>query len=441
MPKISLKKGYIEEQKLILNRYLPYIKISIILGIVVKFKLFDKTFLLIDSFVNILNESPYDHSYLFSTSAAILTTVLTIIFVLLTVFIQMSGKYTASDIFQSDETKILMALYLGTVILSLMMLETTCRFPTLILTLTFVCILSIYPFLENFSSKFVYEVGLDNSLKRIPSLIISDNETSTISELKRLGEVSIRVIKEDRLQYFFEIIKFYTNIREAKQKQMTGAVEAFGDQYLYLLTFLVKNNSITDNKKKMFKLLIRQIQDYMSNYSYMIKCETLELQMYLLKEIGIDMISSSFDNRSIEKVVITLKNSLNNIRNIETSDYSKEKLEKSLVEYIGELAEELFNNQKKSPFTISLVSLWEIGLELYKENEKSNTPDSSLLFTVIKQIYELEELIGNINFEKQIEHFKLQFSDESGIENINSEFKKYYDEIKVMTTITDTRID
>lgn len=166
MSKNILEKIYKEEQKLVFKKYLPYVAFSLFLGIVVKFELFDKTFLFIDSFINILNENSYNYSSLFSTSAAILTTILSIIFVLLTVFVQMSDKYTSSDIFQSYETKVLIVLYLGTVILSLMMLETNCCFPTLILTLTFICILSIYPFLQSFSSKFVYEVSLDTSLKK-----------------------------------------------------------------------------------------------------------------------------------------------------------------------------------------------------------------------------------------------------------------------------------
>ena len=265
-------------------------------------------------------------------------------------------------------------------------------------------------------------------------LIASGNETSVINELRNLGEVSKRVIKEDRLEYFFEIITFYTNIREAKQKQMKSVVEAFGYQYLYLIKFLI-TNSVTDNKKTMFKLLIRQIQDYVKTYSDTINFETLELQMYLLKEIGLGMTSSSFDNRNIEEVVITLNDSLNNIRNIETSDCYKKKLEKSLVEYIGELAEELFNNQKMSPFTISLLSLWEIGVDLHKEKDK-NPQDTSLLFSVIKQIYEIEQLIGDDIFEEKIKFFKLRFSDKSDIDKINNEFKKYYNEIKPMTVIT-----
>lgn len=435
-----LKKIYNEEKKLVLNKYLPYVVISLILGLVLKFKLFDKTFLFIDSFINILNENPHDHSSLFSASAAILTTVLSIIFVLLTVFVQMSDKYTSSDIFQSYETKALMVLYLGTVILSLMMLETDCCFPTLILTLTFICILSIYPFLQNFSSKFVYEVSLDTLLKKISGLIDSGDEKSTVKELMRLEEVSKRIIKEDRLKYFFDVISFYANIREAKQKNMSDVIEGFGNQYINLLFFLVNTKPLTDSKERMFKLLIRQIQEYMSSYSGMIKCERLELKMYLLKETGKDAINSDFDNKSIEGVVNTLHYSLTYIHERQNVDYYKGTLEKSLVEYIGELAKELFDKRKISPFTISLLSLWEVGVELYKENEKS-PQDSSLLFTVIKHIYEIEQLTGDSIFEEKIEFFRLRFSDKSDIHEISSRFKKYYDKIKIMTTVTFNNVD
>lgn len=434
MSKSILEKIYKEEQKLVLKKYLPYVVFSLVLGIVVKFKLFDRTFLYINSFINILNETPYDHSSLFSTSAAILTTILSIIFVLFTVFVQMSDKYTSPDIFQSYETKTLILLYLGTVILSLMMLETNCCFPTLILTLTFICILSIYPFLQSFSTKFVYEVSLDISLKKISGFIASDDEKSAIKELMRLEEVSKRVIKEDRLQYFLDIISFYANIREAKQKNMNDVIEGFGNQYINLLLFLANTKPQTNAKEMMFKLLIRQIQEYMSSYSGMIKCERLELNMYLLKETGKEAVSSGFNNKNIEGVVNTLHYSLTYIHERENVDY-KEELEKSLIEYMGEIAEELFNNQKMSPFKISLLSLWEVGVELYKENEKS-PQDSSLMFTVIEHIYEIEQLIGDNIFEETIGSFGLRFFDKSDIHEINNKFKKYYDEIKIMTTIS-----
>lgn len=434
MSKYILKEIYKEEQKLVLKKYLPYFLFSLLLGIVVKFKLFDKTFLFINSFTNILSETPCDYSSLFSTSATILITVLSIVFVLLTVFVQMSDKYTSSDIFQDYETKVIMVLYLSTIILSLMMLESDCCFPTLILTLTFICILSIYPFLQNFRSKFMYEVSLDLSLKKIPMLIAVGDQGTTVKELMRLGELIERIIKEDRLQYFYYIISFYSYIREAKQKNMKYVIEGFGSQYVNLLYFLVKTKPLTDSKKTMFKLLIRQIQEYMSSYSDMIKCEKLELNMYLLKETGINAISSGFDDRSIEEVVNTLHYSFTYIHERQNVDYYKGILEKDLVEYMGELANKLFNNRKMGPFTISLLTLWETGVEIYKENEKSYQ-DSLLMSIIINHIYEIEQLIGDSIFEEKIQFFRQRFSDKCDIHEFNNRFKKYYYEITRKTTI------
>ena len=43
----------------------------------------------------------------------------------------------------------------------------------------------------------------------------------------------------------------------------------------------------------MFKRLIKRAHDYVGTYSNIINSESLETQMYILKEIGLDMISSS----------------------------------------------------------------------------------------------------------------------------------------------------
>ena len=113
----------------VLCQYLKYIGISILLGVVLELKFFEYIFgkpvPLINQFLNTSNSNPIDHLLVFSTTATLLATIFTIIFVLLTVFIQILDVYTSADIFQSNETKNLMRLYFTTIVLSLIMLETT----------------------------------------------------------------------------------------------------------------------------------------------------------------------------------------------------------------------------------------------------------------------------------------------------------------------------
>lgn len=146
-------------------QYLLYIGTSIFLGICLKLKIFEYIFAipvpLMNRFVNNTSySSPIDHNLVFSTSATILATVFTIIFVLLTLFVQISDFSVSDDILQSKETKNLFRLYFAAIILSLIMLETNFQYPILILTLTFVCIFSLYPFLINLSDKLAYDVGI-----------------------------------------------------------------------------------------------------------------------------------------------------------------------------------------------------------------------------------------------------------------------------------------
>src|SRR5665647_881679 len=142
----------------VLCQYLKYIGISILLGVGFKYG-YDGFVSLIKPYLDILHissMSSIDHSYLFSATATILATIFTIIFVLRTFFVQVSDISESADILWNDETKNLVRLYFSTIVLSLMMLEASFQFPTLVLILTIACIFSLYPFLNNLSDKLVY---------------------------------------------------------------------------------------------------------------------------------------------------------------------------------------------------------------------------------------------------------------------------------------------
>lgn len=434
-----IKKLYYARVQSVFRLYKTYIAISILLGIALELKLFDKLsdkpVQLISQFVNTSNGSPIDYSLVFSTSATILATIFTIIFVLLTVFIQISDVYTSAKIFYSNEAKNLMRLYFVTIVLSLMMLVTTYQFPILVLTLTFACILSLYPFLHNISNKLVYDVGLRNLSKKISLQITSNDEVSTINEIISLRDICVSAIEEEQLLYFNYVMSvFSTNIYMVKRQKMIEAVKEFGDQYLYILSFLVNENPITNNRKKMTELLLREVRKYMSNCTELIKCDSLDDQMFLLKPIGIDMIKASFDDKSVKVVINILWSNFYNIQSNKNIDIieelKREDLKDTLVKYLGEMAKESFNYNRENPFTFSVALLWKIGAELFQAEKEFNRPISpTLLSTIVEQLNEIEKLIEADLFQKKFEESKIQPFNEQNKTYLD-EFKELYDERK-----------
>lgn len=177
---------------------------------------------------------PTSTSAIFSTTATILTTIFTIIFVLLTVFIQMSDVITTADIFQSKEINSLMLLYFFTIILSLVMLVTTIKFPIFVLTMTFICILLLYPFLHNLKYNLIYKIGMPKSIEETSLLINSKNEFLLSGKVHSFYEIGYRTIKDDKLEYFSKIMSICENIAETAEKQgMANIVREIGTEYLY----------------------------------------------------------------------------------------------------------------------------------------------------------------------------------------------------------------
>jgi hypothetical protein len=315
--------------------YRTYIMISILLGASFKYG-YDGFVSLIKPSLDMLHLSSVvltsviaiNNSYLFSTSAAILATIFTIIFVLLTVFIQISDVYTSADIFQSNETKNLMRLYFTTIVLSLMMLETTFQFPILVLTLTFVCILSIYPFLYNLNDKLVYEVGVGKLHKEISSLIDSNDEYFANIKANSLFVIGKKCVKDNKQDTFDSIIYIFDiSAKKAEKQNMVEIVETIGTYYSLFLDLLLKDESTTDKRRAMIKSLCRHIYSYVGNYSEIIKCEDLDVQTDVLKECGMEMIKADFDDRYVNQIVDILRNTFYTIqkkRNLDNDRIEKE---------------------------------------------------------------------------------------------------------------------
>lgn len=449
-----IKKLYFTKVQPFFYLYRTYIVISIFLGTGLEFKLFDKIsdkpVQLINHFLNTSSSSPIDHSLVFSTSASILSTVFTIIFVLLTVFIQMSGEYTSAYIFHNKETKNLMRLYFGTIVLSLMMLETTFQFPILVLTLTFACILSLYPFLYSLSNKLVYDVGVKNLSEEISSLIDSNNEDLAISKIYSLESICKRSIIDNRRRVFRNIlITLETNTQKAKDKKMTRVIEIIGIRYLVILDLLIAENSTTikenptTNDAEMIMLLFGNIRRYAENYSEMIPCISLNYgQTFGLKEAGIKMMKGGFKDTAVNQIVeilfCTFK-SLQKKRKMDNGERENliEQFETDIVQYIGELAEESFQFTFKLSFKTSMTSLFKIGAKVLQAKDKSERPSSSILCTIIKQLLEIENIIGVVQFEKLYISFKNNIFAEPALETYLDDFKKAYGEAKKINITID----
>lgn len=448
-----------EYQKIspIFNEYSTYIVISILLGMILEFKLFD-CFLdnhiqLIDKYLNVSSGNPIDHRLVASTSAAILSTIFTIIFVLLTVFIQISDIYNAASLFQSKETKNLMRLYFVTIVLSLVMLEMDFQFPILVLTLTFMCILSLYPFLNSFSDKIVYDVGVGKLSAEIPSLIDEDRESHALGKIYSLASISKRSIKDSRLSDFLVTMSiFQDSTQRAKKQKMIEFIEITGLHYYSILDNSIQLNSPKYNRTTMVRLIFNQINDYISEYSDVLKCQDIDLQIYSLKDIGTKMTQTDFNGRHMDLVVNTLLNiffSVQKKRNLKDNEkeideqseigYLAYELEPNIIESIGELATKLYNHkQEKSSFNRSVEALFLIGAKACQVHEKSLLTKSLASFEAAQQLEIIEDIIGNkkfeIIFEKMKSSKRYPFK-EPELEQYFDNFKKYYNNSKGVRVI------
>jgi hypothetical protein len=425
-------KGKIQQikQNTILIQYLMYIVISILLGIILKYKLFDMFVLLINSSVNILSLSSIDHSLVFSTSAAILSTVFTIIFVILTVFVQVSDVSVSADIFRNNETKYLIVLYFGTIVLSLMMLETTFQFPILVLILTIACILSLYPFLLNFSDRLEYEVSVGKLTEKIISLMDSNKEFLALGKIISLSKICERSINDGRWIVFIEITSILEKITKmAKEKRMVEVIKIIGTNYSNLLYTIIKYKP-TINKNSMFFIMKRNILIYVSDCSDMVDSTFLNsiLVMIPLNTVT-KRIKDCFEEDFFDEQIVILCYKSYSIW--KKRDGNNFQMEQGIIDSLGELAKESYNHNLSRSLTISIGALFEIGVKESQEKIKS----VYLSALVLNKLEDIEKHIHHNNFEKvyddfnDISHISWAFG-EPELEPYFAQFKEIYDKSK-----------
>lgn len=466
---ITIKMQQVKNERVLLL-YLVCVGISIILGIFVKYG-YEGFVSLIKPSLDVLDisgTSSINHSSFFSTSAAILSTVVAIIFSVLIFISQISYKYTLIEIFWSKETLILIMSYLGTIFLSLMMLETAYQFPILILILTFVCILSLFPF-SVYLIEILYVIEVEKLDDEISSFLNANNESLALGKTKSLVNACKRSIKNNQLNYFLNIMRiFEKSIEKAKQKEMREFVKILGLEYFNILNSLIEKKLTIGHRDFMFRLIIKQIEEYVENCSDMLKCDDINLQAVHLKDIGLSMINSDFDDKYVDKIVDTLCNIFyiiqkkrrisrtlydifynrqkkqvteNDQKQITEHDKRQDeigclefKLEPNIIEYIGILAIELFNRKSElSSLTTSVVALFAIGAKAYQVKEKIGRSELPSSGTIIEQLKKIEERIGSDNFERlfnESKHSKKYIFREPELDKYLDTFKTYYNEEK-----------
>jgi hypothetical protein len=388
--------------------YLGCILISIFLGLVFKYKyngFMSKPSL--DS-VFISNISSVNYSSFFSTSASILSTIVAIIFSLLIFFTQISYQYTSIEIFWNKETLILLISYFSTIALSLVMLETTYQFPVLVLIMTFTCLLLLFPFSMLLIDKLVYEIGVDKLNAEISSLLDSNNESLALGKTASLVTICKRSIKNNRQKDFSKIMMiFMENVNKAKQKKMVDFIEITGLDYLDIVQYLINSKLTTNYKNKMIKNVLNQINEYIKSCFDILKCDDIDLQTNLLKDCGINMIKAKFNEKSINKIIKILVNIFNNVQKkrcmCSEIERLNNELEHDIIEYIGELATELYNCKYEiSSLAESVKSLFVIGTKALQIDEVVGGSGSRAPYLVVQELKEIKDNIGADTFLKLV---------------------------------------
>ncbi|QIB91001.1 hypothetical protein [Methanosarcina mazei] len=446
------------------NNYEIYLIISIFFGIVLKVvtwkhELIDVSISSINHVLNISSNSSIDHRLVSSTCAAILSTVFTIIFVLLTVLIQMSGAHTSAVIFESNETKNLVRLYFVAIIFSLITLETTFQFPIIVLTLTFACILSLYPFLRNISNKFQYKVGVEKLSEEISLLIDANKESLASRKMKLLADTVTRSINDSRQEDFFSILYDIKNLtNKAKNEKMIQVVETVGYNYSTLLYNSINKNSLTKNREKMISSLLSHIDSYIGYYSETISYDSLAYQAHYLTEAGTKMVKVNFGDEHISDVVENIFVIYYSIQKKKNAYYNKKehsllesfdigrveyKIEPKIIKYIEMLASESLEHKLDITFTTTMEAFFAMGVKAFQVKEKVEnsgllTSDVKVkqlenanqqLKNVVRKLSNIEDKIGSDNFE--VKFNKLKNANKCSVIFDFSEFDDYADKFEM----------
>jgi len=291
-----------------------------------------------------------------------------------------------------------------------MMLETTFQFPMLVLVLTFVCILSLYPFLHNLNDKLVYDVGVGKLHKEISSLIDSNDEYFAKIKANSLFIIGKKCIKDNRQDTFDSIIYIFDiSAKKAEKQNMVEIIERIGRYYSNFLILLKEDDSTTTNGIEMIMSLLEIIDSHVDKYSETIKCDDLIQLTSFLKEAGMSMVNAGLDDRYMNRIVRTLRNiffriqkkreyGINRkvINGKSEIGFMEEQLEPDIVDSIRELATISYNRTEElSALNTSVKALWEIGAKSCQVYENYGLSSSYASYEVAQQLKRIEYLKRN----------------------------------------------
>lgn len=411
----------------ILNYYTILI-ISIIIGILLKYGTF--------SFISLAKHSP-NYVVLFSTIATILASLFALIFLILTIFIQLSNKYSSFELFIDNDMMIFMGIYFFTIIASLAMIQSGYYFPNLVFTSATFCILSLFPFMYNINRKILYDVGVKNLGEEIAESIDSKEQASAVHRIEELGRLGEMTLHNNDFQNIDNIIHILSkNLEVAGDNKLFRIVEAIGTQYIKIIA-----QCSGETKEEIIDKMLSEICTYMSLYSSNIYHGTLKKQQCAIKNLGVKFIQDDFK----DEYILSIEKSL--FLGLETTYEHIWNFDENALSYLGDLAKQSFKKSLNKPLEEALACLWLIGSIIYSETMEAkieheqdrifsrreekdlryrlNNLNRSLSIT-IDNLKSIEELCGNDEFENLYE--KCQKSQIlTWISNVNvSKFKKYY---------------
>lgn len=388
----------------ILNYHTTLI-ISIIIGILLKYGTF--------SFNSLTQHSP-NYVVLFSTIATILASLFALIFLILTIFIQLSNKYSSFELFVSKDIIIFMTVYFLTIIASLAMIQSGYYFPVLVFTSATFCILLLYPFMYNINIKILYDVGVKNLGEEIAEFIDSKEQASAVHRIEELGHLGEMTLHNNDFQNIDNIVNILSkNLEVAGDNKLFRIVEAIGTQYIKIIT-----QCSSKTKEEIINKVLSEISTYMSLYSSNIYYGTLKKQQDAIKNLGIRFIQDDFK----DEYILSIEKSL--YWGLESTHQDLWDFDENALSYLGDLAKQSFKKSSIKPLEEALACLWLIGfiiyIEIIDENEECelnrlltrkeekdlthrlNNLNRSLSIT-IDNLKSIEELCGNDEFENLYE--------------------------------------
>jgi len=361
---------------------------------------------------------PYNGNYrlLYSSIVSILASIFALIFVILTISIQMSRKYTSFNILINRDTRILMATYLITIVSSLWSLQFDYYFPIAFLTITTFCIFSLYPLLHNMNFLILFDVGINNLSEEVNEAIDLKRDISAKNKILALGTIGEKAIEErmfDKLVSVLDI--FEDNIEDTKYEQLTHTFEEIGTQYLNFANHISK-----ETENKLAERLLKDIKNYMTSRIQGRNIEVLIEQIKMVKKLSMKFIENDFN----EKHIIILERALfNNLEMRYKEDFS----EYSIL-YLKDMATESYHKSLINSYIYATTYLWLIGItafcemnklkeninKLYAEkelNEAEKIEDElktveKIRTSIVKQLFEIEKLVGSDEFENTFEKCK-----------------------------------